>query len=490
MVAAVMGVDSSTQSCTVEIRELDGGALLATGRASHPKTTPPKSEQAPDTWWNALVQATAYAHHEAASRKIRPRILGISVAAQCHGLTIADAAGDIIRPTKLWNDTTSAEQAAQLLQRRSRQWWADEMGILPSPAITISKLMWLAENEPENFAAIDRIFVPHDWLTFKLTGQHVTDRSDASGTGYYSPSTDVWRTDLLQELFGDRDWEAKLPLVLGPQEPAGLVTPTAAAELGIAPETVVGPGGGDQHVSAQGIGLQYGDIAYSLGTSGVVFATSVDPIRDPSGDVDGVANIVGGYLPLVSTFNAAKVTDAFARLLGVSLPELGDLALAAPTSPDRPVLAAYLDGERTPNMPWARGMVAGLSSDLTREQFALAAVEGVVMGLVRGERRIASFGVPTDGRVLAIGGAAKLPAYRQVLADFTGRTVVTVDAPESVARGAAIQAAAIVNRTTVLHQTNRWLPPVLSRTQPKTNRNGLMDRYLKLANLQADGKTF
>src|SRR5699024_8140979 len=138
-------------------------------------------------------------------------------------------------------------------------------------------------------------------------------------------------------------------------------------------------------------------------------------------------------------------------------------------------------GERTPNMPWARGMIAGLTSDLTREEFALAAVEGVVMGLVRGERRIASFGVPTNGRVLAIGGAANSPAYRQILADFTGRTVLTVDAPEAVARGAAIQAAAIVKGTTVAEQTDSWLPAVVSSTTPRTDRSGLMHRYLELA---------
>ncbi|MPV50747.1 xylulokinase [Pseudactinotalea sp. HY160] len=490
MTAAVMGVDSSTQSCTVELRALESGVLLATASAHHPATSPPVSEQHPDAWWAALLLAGAEARSRAESEHGPVHILGVAVGAQCHGLTITGSQDRVIRPAKLWNDTTSGGQAARLVERYGARWWANEMGIVPSAAITVTKLAWLFENEPDSFAEIRRLFVPHDWLTFRLTGNHVTDRSDASGTGYYAAATNTWRTDMLAELFGPRDWEAMLPTVLGPDETAGRVTPEAARALGLDASALVGPGGGDQHLAAQGIGLVGGDVAYSLGTSGVVFATTAEPVHDPSGAIDGVANTTGGYLPLVCTLNAAKVTDAAARLLGVGHAELSDLALAAPITPDRPVLAAYLDGERSPRLPAARGMMAGLTSGITREQFALAAYEGVVLGLARGERQIASFGVPTSGRALVIGGGARSAAYRQIVADLTGHDVHTVDAAEATARGAAVQASAILHGRTVAEQTRAWQPRTVSVTRPQADRSDVFDRYVQLADLQADGTTY
>lgn len=486
MTAVVMGVDSSTQSCTVELRELASGELLATGRAPHRPTNPPVSEQHPEDWWDALVAASAQARRAAGDVDV----VGVSVGAQCHGLTVTDSRGQVVRPAKLWNDTTSGDQARRLVERYGAPWWATELGLVPSAAITITKLLWLQENEPASFERAARLFVPHDWLTYRLTGRHVTDRSDASGTGYYSAGQNRWRTDLLTEVLGSRDWDAMLPTVVGPDDAAGTVTAQAAEALGIRPGALVGPGGGDQHLAAQGIGLGSGDVAYSLGTSGVVFATTDQPVRDTSGVIDGVANTTGGYLPLVCTLNAAKVTDAVARLLGVDHQALSDLALAAPVRPDRPVMAAFLDGERSPRLPWARGMLSGLSSDVTREQLALSAFEGVVLGLARGERQIAAFGVPTDGRALVIGGGAKSPAYRQVVADVTGHETYTVAAPEGTARGAAVQAAAIVHGATVAELTAAWQPQALTVTTPQTDRSDVVERYLRLADAQLDGTTF
>lgn len=488
MTAVVLGVDSSTQSCTVEVRELETGALLATGRAPHPATSPPVSEQHPDEWWTAFVRAARSAL-EAAAGSVE--VVGISVGAQCHALVATDASDRIIRPAKLWNDTTSAPQAAALVAERGPAWWAETIGLVPSAALTITKLAWLAENEPDSLARIRRLHVPHDWLTYRLTGRHVTDRSDASGTGYYSATTGSWRTDILDDLLGARDWASALPQVLGPDEAAGTVTAEAAAELGISPRALVGPGGGDQHLAAQGIGLRAGDVAYSLGTSGVVFTPSATSIHDVTGAVDGVADVTGGYLPLVCTLNAAKVTDAIARLLGVGHDELSALALAAPVVADRPVMAAHLDGERSPRMPWARGMISGIASDISREQLALSAFEGVVLGLEQGARRIADFGVPITGRAIVIGGGAKSPAYRQIIADLSGRDAITVDAPEATARGAAAQAAAVVLGERVVDVSGRWAPAVQSVTEPAQDRaDGVLDRYSRLVAVQSDGSTF
>lgn len=488
MSAVVMGIDSSTQACTVELRHVETGELVSTGRAPHPATRPPVSEQHPDVWWEALVAASAMAM---ASLDRRVEVIGLSVGAQCHGLVATDRDGHVIRPAKLWNDTTSGPHARAMLAARGAPWWAKQVGLLPSAAITISKLAWLAEHEPGSVARIARLHVPHDWLTYRLTGQHVTDRSDASGTGYYSSDTGNWRPDLLEEFVAGRDWSTALPRVLGPEDHAGSITPEAAAALGIAPGAVMGPGGGDQQLAAQGIGLLPGDRAYSLGTSGVVFATSTEPVHDTSGEIDGVANATGGWLPLVCTLNATKVTDAVARLLAVDHAELSALALAAPVTPDRPILAAYLDGERSPRLPEARGMLSGLASDASREQLALAAFEGVVLGLWRGARRMSDFGVPAHGRAILLGGGARSQAYRQVVADLSGGEAITVDAVEATARGAAVQAAAIVLGETVAAMTQRWAPETVTVTAPRDDRvAGVLQRYERLAAVQADGATF
>ncbi|UPL10358.1 xylulokinase [Microbacterium sufflavum] len=481
MIDVVAGVDSSTQSCTVELRDAATGALVATGRAPHPVTHPPVSEQDPEAWWAALVAAMAEAR-----RGADVRIVAVGVGAQCHGLVVSDADGRVLRPARLWNDTTSAPQAAALLARHPAAWWAQQIGIVPSAAITVSKLALLAETEPETLARARHLSVPHDWLTYRLTGRRVTDRSDASGTGYYSAATRRWRTDILDEAVGERDWAPLLPEVLGPDEAAGRILPAAADALGIDRDAQVSAGGGDQHLAAQGIGLGEGDVAYSLGTSGVVFATTPDPVADVTGAVDGVANVTGGYLPLVCTLNATKVTDTIARLLGVDHRELTDLALAAPLDPERPVLAAYLDGERSPRLPSARGMLAGITTATGREQLALAAFEGVALGLVRGERALAALGIPTTGHTIAIGGGARSLAYRQVIADLTQRPVHTVDAPEGTARGAAIQAAAVHRGETVAAVTAAWRPATTSVTEPAADRSDVWDRYLHLADLQAE----
>lgn len=485
MTDVVIGVDSSTQSCTVEVRDAGDGRLMSTARTSHPVTYPPVSEQHPDSWWDALVEAV-----RTAMDGLHVQVRALSVGAQCHGMVAMDGTGAVLRPAKLWNDTTSAPQAAAMVERFGATWWSEQIGLVPSAALTITKLAWLRDNEPDSFDAIAHVCLPHDWLTYKLSGRRVTERSDASGTGYFSADTMRWRTDILEEAVAPKAWASALPEVLGPNDPAGRITREAADALGISRDALVGPGGGDQHLAAQGIGIQVGDVAYSLGTSGVVFATTPHPVKDPTGGVDGVANTTGGYLPLVCTLNAAKVTDTFARLLGVTHGELNDLALQAELDPDRPVLAAYLDGERSPRLPWAHGMLASLTNGTTREQIALAAFEGVSLGLLRGERLISSHSIDTSGRTILIGGGARGSAYRQVIADLTGRPSHTVDAPEATARGAAVQAAAVARGESVETVTAEWAPPITSTTHPGTSRTDVWPRYVRLTDIQAAGQTF
>ena len=410
----VAGVDSSTSACKVQIRDADTGELVASGRAPHPATTPPCSEQDPADWWSAFV--TALGDH-------RPD--AIAVAGQQHGLVVLDDRGSVLRPAKLWNDTESAPDAGALVDQLGAAAWAEACGSVPVASFTITKLAWLRRCEPETFDRVARVLLPHDWLTHRLTGGFTTDRGDASGTGWWSPAEGRYRPDLLDLVGADEAW---LPRVLGPREPAGEWQ-----------GAVVAPGTGDNMAAALGLGLRPGDLALSFGTSGTAFAVSETPSADPTGTVAGFADATGRFLPLVCTLNATKVTDAVARLLGVDHAEFDRLALAG--SADGLELLPYFDGERTPNLPDATGTLTGLRSDVSREQLARAAVEGVVRNLLAGAEAL---GVDAE-RVLVIGGGAHSAAYRQVVADLSGRPVVVPADDELVARGAALQAAAVLH---------------------------------------------
>lgn len=480
----VAGVDSSTQSTKVVLRDAHTGTFLGTGSAPHSPTFPPVSEQDPHEWWNALVRAMAIAREDAG---VDPSdIRAISVAAQCHGLVALDAANKVIRPAKLWNDTSSSPEVEELTALIGADQWIKRVQSLPTAAFTVSKIFWLARHEPESFSQMTAVLLPHDWLTFKLTGRFVTDRSDASGTGYYDASRDEYDIDVLRLIDADRDWSAQLPTVLQPSEAAGEILPGIAAELGVSTQAVVGAGAGDQHAGAIGLGARPGDSVFVLGTSGVVYTVSTESVADVAGIVDGVADAAGGFLPLICTLNAAKVTDAMVKLLGTDHNGLGELALSAPRTVDRPVFAAFLDGERTPNLPNARGVISGLTAGLSREQFALAAYEGVVFGLVRGMRAIAALGVPHNGRLIAIGGGSASAAYLQVIADTTGRSVHVPAGPDVVAAGAAVQAAAVLHRRTIGEQRDLWAPETVVAAEPRPDPtlDKVWQRYITTAHWQ------
>lgn len=441
----VVGVDSSTSACKVEVRDVDTGEVVAVGRAPHPATTPPRSEQHPHDWWAAFEAACSEA-----GVFDRHRPAAISIAAQQHGLVASDADGNVLRPAKLWNDTESAPDAADLVDALpgGAAGWATACGSVPVPSFTITKLRWLRRSEPSVFARLASVLLPHDWLTGRLTGRATTDRGDASGTGYWSPGEGRYRYDLLAVVDDTVDWESMVPEVLAPNAEAG-----EAALFG----AVVAPGTGDNMAAALGLGLHAGDLVLSFGTSGTAFTVSTRPSADATGTVAGFADATGRYLPLVCTLNATKVTDAVARLLGVTAGGFDALALAAPAGASGLVLVPHLDGERTPNRPDATGTLAGVRSDVQREDVARAAVEGVVCNLLAGADELARWepGV-TAGRVVLVGGGARSAAYRQVVADLAGRAVVVPDADELVARGAAVQAAAVLTGTSFDDVAAAW----------------------------------
>ena len=426
----VVGVDSSTSACKVEVRDADTGALVTAGRAPHPPTTPPRSEQPPDAWWAAFQAACGEA---AVLGGTGERPVAIAVAGQQHGLVVLGSGGAVLRPAKLWNDTESATDADELVADLGPDAWAKACGSVPVASFTITKLRWLKRCEPDVYARVERVLLPHDWLTSQLTGRVTTDRGDASGTGWWSPHDGSYRDDLLALVDDGRTAQDLLPEVLAPAEVAGEWE-----------AMVVAPGTGDNMAAALGLGVRPGDLVFSLGTSGTACCVSERPTADATGAVAGFADATGRFLPLVCTLNATKVTDAVARILGVDATGLDALAAAAPSGAGGVVLVPHLDGERTPDRPTATGTLLGLRSDVSREQLARAAIEGVVCNLLAGADELTAWepGVAT-GRILLVGGGARSAVYRQVVADLTGREVLVPESGDTVARGAALQAAAV-----------------------------------------------
>ena len=418
----VAGVDSSTQSCKVVVRDADTGALVRTGRASHPDGT----SVDPQHWWDALQVAIADAGG-------LDDVAAISVGGQQHGMVALDASGTVVRDALLWNDTRSAAAAAELTEELGAQAWADAVGSVPVASLTVTKLRWLRDAEPANAARVAAVALPHDWLTWRLSGATsldtlVTDRSDASGTGYWSPATNAYRPDLLELALGHG---ALLPRVLGPSE-AG---PRALGGQ------LLGPGAGDNAAAALALGLGRGDVAVSIGTSGVVSAVAGAPTSDASGLVNGFADATGAFLPLACTLNASRVLDAAARLLGVDHAGLSALALAAPAGADGLVLVPYLEGERTPNRPDATGALHGMRLlNTTPAHLARAAVEGMLCGLADGIDALRAQGVAVE-RLFLVGGGAQSAAVRAIAPTVLGLDVHVPTPGEYVADGAARQAA-------------------------------------------------
>ena len=425
MTQLVAGVDSSTQSVKVVIRDAQTGALVRQGRAKHPDGT----EVDPSLWWSALQEAIADAGGLA-------DVQAIAIGGQQHGMVLLDSQGEVIRPALLWNDTRSAQQAEDLNNEiGGKAAMAKAVGSALVASFTASKVRWVADNEVENAQKIAAVALPHDWLSWKLMGTGkledlFTDRGDASGTGYFDPSTSSYRRDILtMALKSER--EIILPKIIAPHTFAGKTS------SGIP----IAPGTGDNAAAALGVGAQSGDVVVSLGTSGTAFAASATPTQDGSGEVAGFADATGAFLPLVCTLNAARILDSATRILGVDHQELGRLALAAQPGAGGLSLLPYFEGERTPNRPDATGVLAGMTiENSTRENIARAMVEGMLSGLADAVHSLEKLGVEVK-RILLVGGAAKNPAVAPIASALFGREVLVPPAGEYVADGAAKQAA-------------------------------------------------
>jgi xylulokinase len=460
----VAGIDSSTQSCTVQLRRLDDGLAVAEARAPHPPTTPPLSEQAPEAWWEALKACLSQL------KSYLPQIAAISVGGQGHGLVMLDEAGRSLRPAKLWNDTQSAPDAKRLLEALPAAEWARRTGSVPAPALTVSKLAWTERNHPGLVAKARRIMLPFDYIVFRLGGHAVTERGGSSGTGYFSPFDNAWDFELASLAVPGIDWEGKLPEIVASNARAGIVGD--AADLDALTGAVVGAGTGDNMTAALGLNVLEGDTVISLGTSGTIYGRfRAGGVKDASGAINGYADAANAFLPMVTTLNAAKVTDAIRGLLDISFEAFDELALAAPPGADGLVLTPYFDGERTPNLPDATGTLHGMRSNITRAGIARATIEGVLCGLLEGGDLLSRNGVPWNGRLILTGGAARSKAYRQILADLTGRTVWICSLTETAAAGAAVQAAAALTGTSTDEVAAAWAPRLEIAAEPIATDN-------------------
>ena len=454
-VKLVVGVDSSTQSTKVLLCRADDGTVVAEAAAPHPDGT----ECDPRYWWDAL---------SVAGRGLLGQAEAVGVAAQQHGMVTVDEAGEVIRPAMLWNDVKSAPQARELVTEfGGPAEWAARTGSVPTMSFTVTKLRWLAEREPEHAQRVDRVMLPHDWLTWRLSGsggEPTTDRGDASGTGYFSPADGSWLPEYAERALGHA---VSLPRVAAPAEVVGRTSWGAALSAGT----------GDNMGAALGLGLAEDDVVVSIGTSGTAYAVTAKPSADPTGAVAGFADATGRFLPLVATVNAARVLTVTARLLGTTAAGLSDLALAAAPGAGGLTLLPYLDGERTPNRPSANGVLRGLTSaNATQENLARAAVEAVLCSLADAIDNVRAACGITPQRVVLIGGAAKSAAIRAIAPGVFGVPVTVPEPAEYVALGAARQAAWALSGAAA---PPRW-PARPATTYEGTPLPGVREQYAAL----------
>ncbi len=437
-----LGIDCGTQG-TKALLISESGLPVGRGYAPHEliERSSGAREQQPAWWVDALVSSVREAMGQARTAGGTVRAIGVS--GQQHGLVVLDENMNVIRPAKLWNDTETAPQNAELIERfGGRAAWFERFGIVPLTGYTVSKLLWIEQNAPEDFARIRHILLPHEYLNWWLTGQLRAEPGDSSGTAFFDNRTRQWTREVLDSIDGGSgQLFAALPRLISSTETVGTLRPQAVIELGIGGECIVSSGGGDNMMGAIGTGnVRQGVVTLSLGTSSTVYSFSDHPVEDPSGNVAPFCSSSGGWLPLVCTMNCTNVVTQTVKMLGRTVQDI-DAALAE-TAPgaDGLVFLPFLNGERTPDLPGARGTLSGISAtNFTPSHLVRAAIEGVSFGVLAGLDRILA-GRPAQV-IQVIGGGARSRGWRQLLADCTGARVLQPAEQESGCLGAAIQAA-------------------------------------------------
>lgn len=434
-----LGIDCGTQGTKALLMDPNGKPL---GRGYAPHQLIERSsgarEQEPRWWVDALRSAVqqAMAHHAGAD------VHAIGVSGQQHGLVLLDENLAVIRPAKLWNDTETAPENAELIELLGGpQACFQRFGVIPLTGYTVSKLLWVKKHEPANFARIRHILLPHEYLNFWLTGEIAAEYGDASGTAYFDVRSRSWATDVLAAIDGGTGHlAAALPHLLPADALVGALRAEVAAELGLPGECVVSTGGGDNMMGAIGTGnVRAGVVTMSLGTSSTVYSYSDQPVLDATGNVAPFCSSSGGWLPLVCTMNATNVVTQTLNNLNKTVGDIEQALTATEPGADGLCMLPFLNGERTPDLPQARGTLVGISANnFTPEHLIRAAIEGVSFGILNGLDMILG-GKPAE-RIVVIGGGARSAAWRQLLADATGATIVVPTEAEAGCLGGAMQA--------------------------------------------------
>ncbi len=436
-----LGIDSGTQSTKVLVIDGRTGKALATAAEAYdliPGLPPGAKEQHPHTWREATGKAIRQALKSA---KARPgEVKGIGVSGQQHGFVPLDKQGEVIRPAKLWCDTSTAAECEEMMAKLGGlKATIRALGNAVLPGFTASKILWLKKNEPKNFARLATILLPHDYLNYWLTGQATMEYGDASGTALLDVRKRKWSEPVLKTI--DAGLAGQLPRLIGSDQPAGQLQESTAQALGLPPGVLVSAGGGDNMMGAIGTGnTRPGVITASFGTSGTIYACADKPVVDPAGEIAAFCDSTNRWLPLLCTMNVTVATEMIRDCFAWDVRKLDATIAQARAGSQGVLLLPYLEGERTPNVPAGTGVLLGLNQrTCTPANLARSAMEGVTLGMNYGLRRLGELGVkPTQIR--ATGGGAKSKVWRQIMADIFNAEVVTLKVSEGAAFGAALQA--------------------------------------------------
>ena len=436
-----LGIDCGTQSLKVLAWDPERGAAasVARGYGLVEGLPPGHKEQHPSEWIRALESCL----DELRSLVSLGDVRAIGVSGQQHGLVVLDGSDQVIRPAKLWNDTSTQAECDEIVARTGgSEAYRAEIGNSLPPGFTASKVLWIQRNEPDRYARIHTFFLPHDYLNFYLTGEKTAEPGDASGTGYFKVRERIWSRTVLEAMDPDRDLLACLPRLVGSDETAGILRRSLADRWGFGAGVKVSSGGGDNMMGAIGSGnVQPGLVTVSLGTSGTLYGYSPSPVVDPGGEIAAFCDSTGGWLPLGCTMNVTVATEMVRRqLMGLDHAGFAEAAAAIAPGSDGLVLIPYLEGERMPPVPDGTGVLLGLRpATADPAHFARAAMEGVTLGLRYGLERMKKLGIETS-ELRLIGGGAKSPLWRQMAADIFSRPLVCPESEEGPALGAALQA--------------------------------------------------
>jgi xylulokinase len=455
-----LGIDCGTQSTKTIALDAESGEILASASQSYgliPGLPAGHLEQDPQEWIDALDQTVGKVLHQLGAR--RSEVMGIGVSGQQHGFVPLDREGKVIRSAKLWCDTSTVSQCSEIRDHvGGRESVIQKIGNDILPGFTASKILWMKQNEPENFKKLHQVLLPHDYLNLHLTGVAMMEYGDASGTALLDVRTRSWSKEVCDAI--DRELISKLPPLQSSQKPCGFLRADLSRAWGLSPQVVVSSGGGDNMMGAIGTGnLRKGTVTASLGTSGTIYAYSDQPIIDPQGEIAAFCDSTDGWLPLLCTMNVTVATEAVCKMFSWDHHQLSDAIESVSPGADGLLFIPYLQGERTPNIPEGSGTYHGLNlQNMTQAHLARATMEGVTLGMGYGLQKVKALGVQVK-EIRLTGGGSQSRVWRQICADVFGAPVVALKSAEGAALGGALQALALLQNKRIAEIAEAYVEP-------------------------------